>query len=237
VLLFGVIDWITWGAFASSYVNYVKFNFVDGKAAIFGVEGPSWYVDTLFERAPFGLPILLCLGLAGVRWSWPYLGTALMALAYLSTQGHKEERFIVLVWPLLLIAAAITLGIWLARPTPSRTVLTGGEVAAALCLVIFIDGFRHLPPFFFEQERLDCQAWIGARPAGRGLLVDNVLLSGGGLWFSSRAPLQQYSSALLDNPLISHVLTSRGSSEQSESEQHGFKVVKRRGSMVVLERR
>jgi GPI mannosyltransferase 3 len=237
LLVFGVVDWITWGSFASSYVGYVKFNFVEGKAAIFGIEAPSWYVDTLFERAPLGLPILLGLGLAGVRWSWPYLVTALVAVAYLSTQGHKEERFIVLVWPLLLIAAAITIGIWLARLTPSRSLVTGYEVAAALCLVILIDGSRHLPPFFFEQERLDCQAWIGSRRSVRGLLVDNILLSGGGLWFGSRAPLQNYTSALLDNPLFSHVLTSSGSSVRLESEQRGFKVVHTRGSLIVLRRR
>lgn len=237
VLVFGLVDWITWGSFAASYVAYVKFNFIDGRAAIFGVEAPSWYVDTLFERAPLGLPILLGLGLAGVRASWPYLVTAGGALAYLSTQGHKEERFIVLVWPLLLIGAAITLGSWLARSRDKHSLATGYELAAALCLVLLIDGYRHLPSFFFEQERLDCEAWIGSRPSVRGLMIDQVLLSGGGLWFGSRAPLQNYNAALLDNPIFSHVLTTSGSSVQHESEEHGFKVVHTHGSQVVLGRR
>jgi GPI mannosyltransferase 3 len=236
LLVFGAVDWLTWGSFAASYVNYVKFNFLDGKAAVFGVEGPSWYIDTLFARAPLGLPILLGLGLAGIRWTWPYVVSAFLAVAYLSTQGHKEERFVVLVWPMLLIAGAITLGNWLARSRP-QSLQTGYELAAAICLVVMIDGYRNLPNHFFEQERLDCQAWIGSQRSVRGLMIDEVLLSGGGLWFGQRAPLQSYSAALLDNPLFSHVLTRHDSGAHRESQEHGFKVVYEQGSHVVLGRR
>lgn len=237
LLVFGAVDWVTWGSFAASYVNYVKFNFLDGKAAVFGVEGPSWYVDTLFARAPLALPILLGLGLAGIRWTWPYVASAFLALAYLSTQGHKEERFVILVWPLLLIASAITLGNWLARSRSQQSPQTGYELAAAVCLVVMIDGYRNLPGPFFEQDRLDCQAWIGSRRSVRGLMIDELLLSGGGLWFGQRAPLQNYNAALLDNPLFSHVLTRRDSSAQRESQEHGFKIVHEQGSHVVLGRR
>ncbi|HEX6239736.1 MAG TPA: hypothetical protein VFZ61_02535, partial [Polyangiales bacterium] len=237
VLVFGGVDWITWGSFAASYVGYVKFNFLEGKAAIFGVESPSWYVETMFERAPLGLPLMLGLGLVGTHRTWPYLLTASIAVAYLSTQGHKEERFIVLVWPFLLIACAITLGTWLARSTQRRSLVAGHAVAAALCLLILVDGSRHPPGSFFDQERLECQAWVGSQRSARGLMIDNVLLSGGALFFGSRAPLRTYTSSLLDNPLFSHVLTTRGSAAYAESREHGFRVVRRQGSVVVLARR
>src|SRR6185295_11324705 len=94
------------------------------------------------------IPLLL-----GLRATWPFAISALGLVALLSTQAHKEERFIIAFWPFALIGAGGAVGGWLAiaqarwgrsAPGPrwfTRTRLLHIGVAAAVALVL-IDDFR-----------------------------------------------------------------------------------------------
>ncbi|HEX6244722.1 MAG TPA: hypothetical protein VFZ61_27575, partial [Polyangiales bacterium] len=113
--LFAFVDLFTWGKLASSFVAYVKFNFIEGKAADFGTEPPLFYFGELYRRLSWTLGFLLVPAFWGIRANWPYLLQALLTIAYLSTQAHKEERFILIMWPLLMIASSGVIGPWLAR--------------------------------------------------------------------------------------------------------------------------
>lgn len=248
VLVFGVADLFTWGSFAGSFVAYVKFNFIEGGAARFGTEGDYFYLERLWQTLPFGLPLLGAAALCGWRASWPYLVSAIALLAYLSREPHKEARFILMVWPLLLIAAGGPLGAWIARArgaaSAGRSALARGAgmrwlVSIAVVLVVLIDGTRntHLD-HWLERDRVGAHVWLARQgEAITGVLIDWPIATGGGLTLGSPAPQLKFQPALLDNPLISHVVVRAGMAEELLSRRAGFEPVHREGSFVVLARR
>ncbi len=252
IALFGIVDRLTWGGFFASFVRYVKFNFLDGKAAGFGIVAPHFYVERLFERLPVGLPILLVAALIGMRVTWPYLLAGTGVVAYLSTQAHKEERFIVLVWPLLLVAASGAAGGWLARlenrrrraaaQEPRATVRVPARfwtaLAVALALVVLGDGARHSRWFDpgLSKARLDAQAWIGRQSDVTGVLLEEPYYTGGQLWFGRTLPQTVFSPELLSNPIFSHVLGRVGTDCERAATQAGFTRVFEHDGFVVLRR-
>jgi hypothetical protein len=52
VLGFGLVDLATWGTPWGSFIAYVRFNFIEGRAAEFGTEPWRFYIERLFHRAP-----------------------------------------------------------------------------------------------------------------------------------------------------------------------------------------
>jgi phosphatidylinositol glycan class B len=246
-LAFALVDLLTWGKLAGSYVAYVKFNFIEGKAATFGTEPPTYYLDLLRKRLPWTLGPLLLSALWGLRATWPFLGSAGLALGYLSTQAHKEERFIILVWPLVLIACAGVVGAWLARlrsagPRLSLRRLQLARVVPWVVLgslgVLFLadaalhtDGRGwHLPAVCQNQ------AWIGRQPGVTGVLVEGGIDAGGSFWFGNTAPQIEFAGELLTNPLISHVLVRVGGYAELMARHSGYTEVHRIYDFVVLAR-
>ena len=253
ILLFGVVDRLTWGGFFASFIAYVKFNLVEGGAANFGTLPWKWYWMEFFHRLPIGLPILGCLCVLGVRRNWPFVASALGLAFLLSTQAHKEERFVMLFWPLVLIAAAAGAGAWLMPPADSDAVLVEGLpvrlhrlrtwlvrslILAALGIVL-VDGARHCRGNDFtdlDTARYEAQIWAGKQADITGLIVDLSLYTGGYMWFSRSFPQLQFQTKWLGNPLFSHVLVLRNSGAKREAERAGFTVVFSKDEMVVLRR-
>ena len=253
VLLFGVVDRLTWGGFFASFIAYVKFNLVEGGAANFGTLPWKWYWTEFFHRLPIGLPILGFLCLLRIHRNWPFVASALGLTFLLSTQAHKEERFVMLFWPLVLIAAAAGAGAWLMPPADSGAVLVEGVpvrphrlptwlvrsvILAALGMVL-VDGARHCRGNDFtdlDTARYEAQIWAGKQADMTGLLVDLSLYTGGYMWFSRSFPQPQFRAECLANPLFSHVLVQRNSGSMREAERAGFTVVFSKDQMVVLRR-
>lgn len=253
VLVFGLIDLVSWGSFASSFVGYIKYNFIEGKAADFGTEPREWYLDMLAHRAGFALPLAIMPALLGVRATWPYLLSATALLAYLSTQPHKEERFIVAFWPLLLIAAAGTVGAWLAQLRARWQAADGAPVrvwrararqtlpwcAAAWLALVLAGSSEHLRSsdrWVTQQDRLDALAWLGTQSNVTGVAADEPF-TGGSLWFSAEVPYFVVVPGLVDNPIVSHALVIDGSEDQRTALRTGFTPVHRVGVYHVLQRR
>jgi hypothetical protein len=250
VALFGIVDRLTWGHFFGSFIAFIKFNIIEGKAAQFGTEGAAWYLAGIWARLPIGLAILVLPAIWGLRATWPFVVSAAGLLAYISTQPHKEERFAYLFWPLLLIAAGTVLGCWLfpyrspgqGAPSQSRLRRALGRakqfaIVAGL-LVVLADGGRHLRRFDYDisHARLDGQAWVARQKNATGLLLDWHFYSGGYLWFGRDLPQVKYEPALLSNTLFSHVLAGKDSSVNTEARNAGFVPKFKRGDIVVLER-
>jgi hypothetical protein len=249
-LIFGLVDLFTWGSFAGSFVAYVKFNFVQGGAARYGTEDGTWYLRRLWQTLPFGLPPLVLLALCGLRGGWPYALTAAVLLGYLSREPHKEPRFILALWPLLLICAAGTLGAWVARARPLVTSAAGAwrrfvrgpglrwSFAFAFALVVLIDGARNIHlDHWLERGRIDAHAWLGHQQGVTGAMIDAPIFTAGGLWFNSPAPQLLFDPALLANPLISHVVVRAGTYHEQVSRASGFEAIHHEGGFVVLARR
>jgi len=256
-LLFGVVDKLTWGGFFSSYIDYVRFNLLESGADIFGKKPPGWYAQQFFHRLPVGLPLLGVLCLFGLRASWPFVSAALALVVLLSTQAHKEERFAMLLWPLVLISAAGYAGAWLAARTsktsktsafeatadapPSRYRVWLARVAVGiLATIILADGALHARGNDFpglSRSRFEAQAWVGAQQDVTGLLYDEPLFTGGYLWFGRSFPQLLFKPGLLANPLVSHVMVPRDSSEMRTAQGSGFATVFSSGNIVVLRRK
>jgi hypothetical protein len=240
VLLFGLVDLFTWGRFLGSYVKYVEFNFLRGGAANFGVEAWYWYGQRLWERAPVGLVLLLPPVLFGLRGTWPFALSAFALLGLLSTQTHKEERFIIAFWPLLLIGAGGVLGAWFARVLEIRA-RRRWLAHAALALVLLwpiADGAFRLDrrDLSFSNAWLEGEARAGADPTATGLLVESILFTGGSVFYGRRLALFHIEREFLDNTMVSHVLVRAGSEHERMSLRAGFVEIFRRDDAVLLRR-
>jgi phosphatidylinositol glycan class B len=236
-LVFGLVDWITWGTFASSFIAYVKFNFIEGKAAKYGTEPDAWYLDALDARARPSLPLLLVPALLGLRATWPYLLSALGLLALLSTQPHKEERFIIAFWPFLLIAAAGSVGALLARRQACRR--WAPWCAAAWVVLVVAGGARKLrgsEEWLRQKDRVQALAWAGRQPDIRALIAD-MPYTGGSFWFGARGPQFMFVPGLANNPVITHALVVAGSKNERVALAAGFAVIHAVGDYRVLRRR
>jgi hypothetical protein len=250
VLFFGLVDLVTWGDYFHSFIAHLKFNLVDGRAVQYGKEPVAWYLTTLGARLPWGLALLALPALWGLRATWPFVLSALGFMACISSQAHKEERFAIVFWPLLLIAAGIVVGRWMfpdadtpqasprvGRWTPALLRARQGVLVLGL-LVVAIDSGSRLRgiDFTIPHARLDGQAWVARQPGATGLLIDWQYGSGGYLWLGRSIPQVEYAAGLLSNPLFSHVLAGKGSGLDTEARSQGFQPKFDRGGVVVLER-
>ena len=105
VMVFGIVDAITWSYPFYSYYAYLRENIVHHRASGFGVLPWYYLLLSLFIHAG-PLPIF---ALLGVRRS-PILGWISLAVLFPHLLiGHKEFRFIYPVLPLLLTLASIGL--------------------------------------------------------------------------------------------------------------------------------
>ncbi|HEY5959555.1 MAG TPA: hypothetical protein VIV60_23525 [Polyangiaceae bacterium] len=253
VIVFGAVDRLTWGTFFGSFIKYVRFNVIEGRAAEFGTAPARWYIDKLQARAPIGIWLMLVPALFGVRVTWPHVLSALGILALISSQAHKEERFAIIIWPLLIIAAAGSAGRWLRPPQPSRTprdellwpalpqVLYRIRQALVLGAAVFViaEAQQHLGNYDYAlpRGRYDGQAWVGRQPDATGVLLDWNFYTGGYLWLDNTLPQLKFESALLSNPIFSHVIAPKGSSEVTQAKRAGFEVAYERDPILVLRRK
>ena len=248
VLIFGLVDLLTWGKFLGSYIGYLKFNFIEGRAAQFGTEPWFWYAQRVFDRTPWSLACLLVPLLLGLRATWPFAASAFGLVALLSTQAHKEERFVIAFWPYLLIGAAGVVGAWWAAASePAAPALTpprrlGRKVLAGVGLaglgLVLIDNGRHpvAGDHTVARARMDAQAVAGADPQITGLLVDSIFWSGGSLWLGGNWPQMNLDPVLLGNRLFSHVVADRQSLNAQRAIQAGFVEIFSRDGVVLLRR-
>lgn len=234
-LVFSLIDWVTWGTFGQSFWVYLRFNLIEGRAADFGSEPAGWYLRTLLARAPWTLPVVLALGLVALRATWPLLGCAALAVGYLSTQAHKEERFILLVWPLLLIAAAVGFSHALVRlrtrmrdtQRPLGRLPLGVALVAALVAAFALDSWRHRQPVDIEGNTImRCERWVGDQPDVTGLLYSPLWWHGGGaIWHALRVPVLPIARVIPANPLFNYAIIPTRHALDMSSKAAGFRTV------------
>lgn len=111
-LVYGLVDWVTWGLPFQSAGAYIRFNLLmDGSTANYGAEPFYQYVVVMVSS--MGLLGLLTLVLPLAAWK---RGTELFACAFLffglhCAFPHKDLRFISATWPLLAVLTAVGLDI------------------------------------------------------------------------------------------------------------------------------
>jgi GPI mannosyltransferase 3 len=181
----GVLDWVTWGGPFHHLIEFVRFNWLESGADVFGVQGPWTYVRLLLVTAPLLALLLLPATFALIRKvavAKAPLAVAWGYLAFLSAVGHKEARFLLPVVPLLaaLTAAGLAslIGPWLARhaaagharSTPDWLVTIGAAAVASWGLL----GARQLTYADLHDARGEPQDRVlfGKRDSVNRLLVE-----------------------------------------------------------------
>jgi GPI mannosyltransferase 3 len=237
VAAFGIVDWFTWGQFLHSFLAYLDYNLLQGRAVEHGAVPRTWYLAQLRDRLGAGFALLVLPPLATPRATWPWLLGGGALLGYLSTQAHQEERFVLLMWPLLLVAAAGWAGAWIARGGGWRWVVCAG--AATALLGRDLAGTIHMPAYDYS-DRFGIyagQAWVGRQADATGVLLDGWIgFSGGYLSTGVSIPTVTFASALLPNPVFNYAVLREGSRELPLTVAAGFHPIGSRKGFVVLRR-
>jgi hypothetical protein len=237
VAVFGLVDWFTWGQFLHSFVTYLDYNLLQGRAVEHGAVQRTWYLAQLRDRLGAGFALLVLPPLTALRATWPWLLGAGGLLGYLATQAHQEERFLVVMWPLLLIAAAGWAGAWIARGGRPRWLVCAAAVVALL--IRNLVGTLEMPTHDYSNRFgiYAGQAWVGRQADATGVLVDGWIgLSGGYLSTGVSIPTVTFAPALLSNPVFNYAVLREGSGEVTMVVAAGFHPVTSRQGFVVLRR-
>ncbi|QAT83477.1 hypothetical protein EJ065_1880 [Corallococcus coralloides] len=178
----GLLDWGTWGTPFHSFLAYVDYNLLSGKAAAaFGASPPDFYWEPLLQAVPLWAWAAVPLSLAPLprfrALSLP-LTCAAVYIAVLLATPHKEERFLYPALVVALLAAAAQLAASITALL--RPGLRNGAAVLALAL-----GFVHGRGFPSSDLRADqLRAIVRAtRGDATGLLIVNEGLWGSGGFF------------------------------------------------------
>lgn len=219
VAFFGAVDWLTWGRPFHSARAFLAYNLVEGRAREHGVAPALEYLAIFWDRTSGAIALALLFALWALRASWPALLPAILLVAALSTQPHKEERFALAAWPLLAIALA-------AAARPRGWALPATVSAAALLVAGNAAGVLRMPEQDYSGRAglYDAEAWVGRQPDATGLLVEGRFhLSGGFVFLSRDLPLESFHPALLPDPVFSHAAVRDGSPEELACARRGWR--------------
>lgn len=228
IALLGAVDWATWGRPFHSAIEHISYNYIEDGASNHGVNPWDMYLrQSLGHRLHVGLPVaLFFLGLS-LRRAWPLLLTAALPVALLSTIAHKEERFIMYTWPLLMPALALGAAqawAWLAARRSARAATA--LIAAAVLLLLGADLYGALElPWRWKGGVFAAQEAARRRPDLTGLLFrERQHLSGGYTVLDRAVPLMAYQRALSQQPAFNYVAIPSTDSEAARLQKQGWTV-------------
>jgi hypothetical protein len=180
LVLFGAVDWLTWGAPFSSLVRGVWINLGQGKASDYGVR-PAWlYLGYMIAFWGPMFPVLLFLAARRWRQSAVWIGFAVIVIASHMLIPHKEYRFIFPALACLVIAAAMgsadfvaSLG---ARMTTSRRRLLAVGVGAAwvVASVALAASPFFTPNWTRDRAVIEASYWLSGRQDLCGVAFANT---------------------------------------------------------------
>jgi hypothetical protein len=105
--VFGVADWLYWGAPFASYAEALRVDLIDGKASSFGIEPADFYFGQLAALWAGALPIMAALVLMRLRASALWIAVVLVIIASHMAIPHKEYRFVFPAFACLALVAAM----------------------------------------------------------------------------------------------------------------------------------
>jgi len=242
-LAVGMLDWLTWGAPFKSLVEYFHANLVLGVADRQGVEPSNFYLVRFFALVGFGGIALLPLLAAPRRALEFLLATAGGVLLVHSMIGHKEVRFVLSAYILLLIGGACglaVLGERLRRGTSYwRSVIVvgmllllwtaGSGVRAARATFADFGLYAGLSentasPWKNRRDLNRALAWTGKQPDVCGVSVftygkdiggGRLQSTGGYTWLHRPIPFIEGARPEELNTLVNYVIACEGGNERA----------------------
>ena len=187
LLIFGVADWLYWGAPFHSYIATIRIDLIDGKASSFGIETPAYYLELLADSWAGALPVMAALIVLRGRASALWIAVALAIIASHMAIPHKEYRFVFPAFACLALVAAMgsaDLIAWLRRLMAPKA--SGALVAIAVALwavtsvaLAFTPGFSD--EWFEARDLIEASFTLAGLPGLCGVLFyDDDWASTGG---------------------------------------------------------
>ena len=210
-LLLGLLDRLTWGGWFHSAVAYWRYNWVQGRGALFGASPPGYYLRTLWTSMPTVAAVMIPAVLLGTVRAPALAATVALFLGVHSAIPHKELRFILPVLPAAMALAGV--GLSVAATRVGRRLPVGLALLAAV-----ISGARFHALTFgdlgaYEGQRDGVSAYEDFAPVNRLLLVASELPQLCGLKVEAThiAWAGGYTYFHRDAPMYSHLGPPRGS--------------------------
>jgi len=176
LLLFGAVDWATWGVPFGSFIETIKVNLIAEKASDFGTKPVGFILGQVYSRWSAALPFLIGLIAWRARDSKLWLAVALAILVSHSLIPHKEYRFFFpALGCLVLIAAMATadlvqrgraLGLKHARLLAPLAVTLWVAVSATLAF-----GQGYIREWYRSGELMKIEWWLAEQPDLCGVLM------------------------------------------------------------------
>jgi GPI mannosyltransferase 3 len=231
-LLYGLLDKLTWGGWFHSAQEYIRFNFIEGKAAGWGTMPWHHLLTHLFSSMTvlavvFALGLLLALKHAR--------GLSLIAIVFFAAHcmtAHKEIRFILPVLPLFAACVGVAVS-QVMRSAP--LVVLCGLVSMGLARSLTMGDLGAYP------ERAQDSAWDDKGPVNRLLLAahshadlcgiridtEHLAWTGGSTYLHREAPLYMGGQPPPQARLFNYVITlpGRGGEEVARERDHDHELV------------
>jgi hypothetical protein len=227
MLVFGLVDLLTWGSWFHSAVTYVRVNLVEGRSSVWGTASTLYYPVALVNS--MGLAGFLMLGLAAlaVRRSprlW-ILGAAFLAAH--SLIPHKELRFILPALPVACALAGVGLDefvglapVWMSRSMAAVLAVSVVFSAATFHQLTFHDlgsqpvtGAPRSSAYDFggPANRLLLQA--NTRSDLCGIKVESTLIewTGGYSYLHRQVPVYRFDGPSRESGKFNYVIARAGS--------------------------
>jgi hypothetical protein len=222
-IVLGVSDWVTWGGAFHSAIEYFRYNILEWRNIDHGVS-PWWqYFQWIFERLSWSLVIFIPLFIWGIRQTWPLVLVSVVGMLCLSLIAHKEERFMLIFWPLFITTFAAglrnLLSIFNQRPLVSGFV---SFISIGLVVIYGSIGVAKLD-WHWLSGYFKAQDYVGRQPDASGcMFYERIHLSGGYIYLNRNIPMFSYDYRLSQNPLFNYFLFPEGSPYEQMARQQGW---------------
>ncbi len=157
ILFAGLYDWLTWGRWFGSLIEFAQLTFVRGDASSLTVaQAPWWYLANAGRWiALSALPLLAVAVRDGDRRR--FLAFVAFPIACLSTIFHKEFRYVQVIVPFVCLFAAHGFTLWYSRPERRRLAIA----CLALSIPLGLGGLGNV--MRRSTNAVDAARWLASQ--------------------------------------------------------------------------
>lgn len=241
LLVLGVSDWLTWGTAFHSAIEYFRYNIIEWGNVQHGIS-PWWqYFKWVGQRLNWALVVFAPLFVAGL-WRTRLLvfayGTAMLVLCLIA---HKEERFFLPLWPLVIVTFTSGFAVLNGFLKSDRRWVLASKISAAVLIFLVVNFFSYKGvkklPFHWLENYFAAQSFVGSIPDSSGCMFHGRLhLSGGSVYLNKNIPMDTFQLRLSRNPLFNYFIFPQKSYETRMAHRKGWKEVKRFGDLIVFKK-
>ncbi|MEM7134992.1 MAG: hypothetical protein AAF500_00355 [Myxococcota bacterium] len=237
VVLFGLVDWVTWGSWFHTTIEYVRYNYLEGAREI----SRPWYfylTDTHWRAMGPAAVVSVLVALVSWRRTWVLMLTILVPTVALSTVGYKAHRLLMVNW----FALAVLLGVGMStisnragRRWPRRGALAA-TLIAALVVASNAWGISNWP-WTWRRGVFRAQDFVGRQDDATGLLLDGRRhLNGGSVVLNRPIPQAEFRLHRTQESPFNYAALRDASPEANALRHRGWSTEATFDDIVVLKR-